>query len=56
MFAALKTKTVVWFAALIVIVNGVFPALWILFTSLKTEGELLQLPITLLTTPTSAGA
>lgn len=46
MFAALKTKTVVWFAALIVIVNGVFPALWILFTSLKTEGELLQFPIT----------
>ena len=46
MFVALKSRTVVWFAALIVIVNGVFPALWILFTSLKTEGELLQFPIT----------
>jgi multiple sugar transport system permease protein len=45
-FAALKTKTVVWFAALIVVVNGFFPALWILFTSLKTENELLQFPIT----------
>jgi multiple sugar transport system permease protein len=45
-FAALKTKTVIWFAALIVVVNGFFPALWILFTSLKTENELLQFPIT----------
>ncbi|TAG04133.1 MAG: carbohydrate ABC transporter permease [Betaproteobacteria bacterium] len=45
-FAALKTKTVVWFAALIVVVNGFFPAVWILFTSLKTENELLQFPIT----------
>ena len=33
-------------AALAVIVNGLFPAIWILFTSLKTEGELMQTPIT----------
>ena len=32
--------------ALILLVNGLFPALWILFTSLKTEGELTQKPIT----------
>jgi multiple sugar transport system permease protein len=30
----------------ILIVNGMFPALWILFTSLKTEAELTQKPIT----------
>lgn len=35
-----------WFAAAVVIVNGIFPILWILFTSLKTEGELTRLPIT----------
>lgn len=45
-FATLKTKTVIWFAAFIIIVNGVFPGLWILFTSLKTESELLKFPIT----------
>jgi multiple sugar transport system permease protein len=45
-FAALKSKTIVLFAAFIVVVNGFFPALWILFTSLKTEGELLKFPIT----------
>lgn len=33
-------------AALAVIVNGLFPAIWILFTSLKTERELMQTPIT----------
>ncbi|HEU0222477.1 MAG TPA: carbohydrate ABC transporter permease [Paracoccaceae bacterium] len=32
--------------ALILMVNGLFPALWILFTSLKTEGELTRTPIT----------
>lgn len=32
--------------ALILLVNGLFPALWILFTSLKTEGELTRTPIT----------
>jgi multiple sugar transport system permease protein len=36
----------VWLAALIVAANGFFPALWILFTSLKTEGELMRHPIT----------
>ncbi len=41
-------KTVVWFSALVVVVNGFFPAIWILFTSLKTETELLQVPITYL--------
>jgi multiple sugar transport system permease protein len=35
-----------WAAGLIVVVNGFFPALWILFTSLKTETELVQKPIT----------
>ena len=41
-------KVVVWFAAIIVVVNGFFPAVWILLTSLKTETELLQVPITYL--------
>lgn len=31
---------------LILVVNGMFPALWILFTSLKTETELTRKPIT----------
>jgi multiple sugar transport system permease protein len=34
-------------AGAIVAVNGFFPALWILFTSLKTESELMRLPITI---------
>jgi multiple sugar transport system permease protein len=33
-------------AALIVAINGFFPAIWILFTSLKTESELMRQPIT----------
>jgi multiple sugar transport system permease protein len=33
-------------AAAILVVNGLFPALWILFTSLKTESELTLKPIT----------
>jgi multiple sugar transport system permease protein len=41
-------KGVVWVSALIVVVNGFFPAVWILLTSLKTETELLQVPITYL--------
>ena len=45
-FTAIKTKTMVLFAGAIVVVNGFFPAIWILFTSLKTESELLQFPIT----------
>src|SRR5205085_10387563 len=43
-----KRKVVVWLAGLIVAGNGFFPALWILFTSLKTETELMQFPITYL--------
>lgn len=35
-------------AAAIVVVNGFFPAVWILLTSLKTEGELVRKPITYL--------
>lgn len=35
-----------WVAAGIVVLNGFFPAVWILFTSLKTETELVQKPIT----------
>ena len=33
-------------AAGIVVLNGFFPALWILLTSLKTEAELVSKPIT----------
>ena len=35
-------------AVLLVIVNGLFPAIWLLLTSFKTDGELRQLPITYL--------
>ena len=35
-----------WVAAGMVVINGFFPAVWILFTSLKTETELVQKPIT----------
>jgi multiple sugar transport system permease protein len=48
LFPAVKRRSVVWLAAIIVCANGVFPALWILFTSLKTETELLNVPITYL--------
>jgi multiple sugar transport system permease protein len=41
-------RSVVWIAALIIVVNGFFPAIWILLTSLKTETELLQVPISYL--------
>jgi multiple sugar transport system permease protein len=40
-------KKMTFIAAAIVAVNGFFPALWILFTSLKTESELMRLPITI---------
>ena len=43
-----KPRTMVWFAALVIALNGFFPALWILFTSFKTESELMRLPITIL--------
>lgn len=42
----LSSKRLRWFAAMTVILNGIFPALWILFTSLKTESELTKIPIT----------
>jgi multiple sugar transport system permease protein len=35
-----------WVAAGIVVLNGFFPALWILLTSLKSEAELVSKPIT----------
>jgi len=41
-------RAVVWFAAIVVVVNGFFPAVWILPTSFKTETELLRVPITFL--------
>ncbi len=47
MLAKLGKRKTVWLAAVIVAVNGFFPALWILFTSLKTEAELLRHPITI---------
>ena len=43
-----KRKAMVWLAGLIVAVNGFFPALWILATSLKTETELMTHPISYL--------
>ena len=33
-------RAVVWLAAIVVVVNGFFPAVWILLTSFKTETEL----------------
>ncbi|WP_252829610.1 carbohydrate ABC transporter permease [Thermus scotoductus] len=36
----------IWLAGALLVVNGLFPALWILFTSLKTEAELTRRPIT----------
>lgn len=42
-----SSRKMVWLAAAIVAINGFFPALWILFTSLKTESELMRLPITI---------
>ncbi len=46
----IRRKAMVWLAAIIVVVNGFFPAVWILFTSLKTESELLRFPITYIPT------
>jgi len=43
-----KRRTVVWLAGIIIAVNGFFPAVWILFTSLKSETELMGYPITYL--------
>ncbi len=45
LFSSIRLR---WFAAAIVIINGLFPALWILATSLKGEVELTAKPITYL--------
>ena len=37
-----------WIAAFVVVVNGLFPAMWIFLTSLKGEAELSRTPITYL--------
>jgi multiple sugar transport system permease protein len=44
-FPSPKKMTLI--AGAVVALNGFFPALWILFTSLKTESELMRLPITI---------
>jgi multiple sugar transport system permease protein len=46
MNAAFESKTLRLVAAALVVVNGFFPAVWILLTSLKTEAELVSRPIT----------
>lgn len=43
-----RPRIMVLIAGLVIVVNGFAPALWIGLTSLKTEGELLRLPITIL--------
>lgn len=42
-----RPKNMVWLAALVVALNGFFPAVWVLFTSFKTESELMRIPITI---------
>lgn len=46
MNAAFESKALRLVAAALVVVNGFFPAVWILLTSLKTEAELVSRPIT----------
>lgn len=41
-----SSKWLRFIAATMVVANGFFPAVWILLTSLKTEGELVSKPIT----------
>src|SRR6266508_3107297 len=43
-----KRRTLVWLPGIVVAANVFFPAVWILFTSLKTETELMGYPITYL--------
>ncbi|MFN3765147.1 MAG: carbohydrate ABC transporter permease [Aliihoeflea sp.] len=43
-----RPRVMVLLAGLVVVVNGFVPAIWIVLTSLKTEAELLRLPITIL--------
>ena len=45
---SLPRRKITWIAAAIVVMNGFFPAVWILLTSFKTETELLQVPISYL--------
>jgi multiple sugar transport system permease protein len=45
---SLQGKALVFIAAAIVVINGFFPAVWILLTSLKSEAELVSKPITYL--------
>jgi len=42
----MNSRTLILLAAGIVVLNGFFPAVWILLTSLKTEAELVSKPIT----------
>ena len=42
----LSSRVLIWVAAAVVVLNGFFPALWILLTSLKSETELVNKPIT----------
>jgi multiple sugar transport system permease protein len=48
MLPSWSSKQLRWIAAVVVVFNGFFPALWILLTSLKTEVELVKKPITFL--------
>jgi multiple sugar transport system permease protein len=48
MMPSWSSKQLRWIAGGIVVLNGFFPALWILLTSLKTEVELVKNPITYL--------
>jgi multiple sugar transport system permease protein len=42
---ASSSQALRWLAAAIVVLNGFFPALWLLLTSLKSEAELVSKPI-----------
>jgi multiple sugar transport system permease protein len=48
MLPSWTSKQLRWIAAAVVVLNGFFPAVWILLTSLKTEVELVKNPITYL--------
>jgi multiple sugar transport system permease protein len=48
MMPSWSSKQLRWIAAAVVVLNGFFPAVWILLTSLKTEVELVRNPITYL--------
>ena len=44
----MKPRVAIGLAGLVIVINGFFPAVWILLTSLKTETELIRSPITYL--------